>query len=433
MNKRPFLRYIFILLAVLFIGYSLSFGKEPPDKTPPQPLSKEDIFDELELFADAITLINANYVEEVKPKDMIYGALDGMLLSLDSHSSFLEPDEYKELTTETRGEFGGVGIKITVRDKLLTVISPLEGTPADKAGILPGDKIIKIDDEPAKEFNLDDAMKKLRGVPGTKVKLTIMREGQDSLKEFELRRAIIRIRSVKDMAMLEGGIGYVRIADFQQHTATDLEKAIKRLIKQNLKALILDLRNNPGGLLDTSISVSEKFLEKGEAIVSTKSRIEQQNAVFKSRAYKPYLNFSLVILVNKGSASAAEIVAGALRDNKRAVILGKTTFGKGSVQTVIPMKDGSAVRLTTSQYLTPSGDIIHNKGIVPDIEVEFSAPETEDETDSKRPERELLMKRLKQDNQVQAAIELLKDKQRYLTLIQNRDDRAKSKNIKYKV
>lgn len=425
MSKRPFLRYIFILLAVFFIGYSLSFGKEPPDKTPPQPLSKEDIFDELELFADAITLINANYVEEVKPKDMIYGALDGMLSSLDSHSSFLEPDEYKELKTETRGEFGGVGIKITVRDKLLTVISPLEGTPADKAGILPGDKIIKIDDEPAKEFNLDDAVKKLRGVPGTKVKLTIMREGQDRLKEFELRRAIIRIRSVKDMAMLEDGIGYIRIADFQQHTATDLEKAIKRLIKQNLKALILDLRNNPGGLLDTSISVSEKFLEKGEAIVSTKSRIEQQNAVFKSRAYKPYLNFSLVILVNKGSASAAEIVAGALRDNKRAVILGKTTFGKGSVQTVIPMKDGSAVRLTTSQYLTPSGDIIHNKGIVPDVEVEFSAPETEDETDSKRPERELLMRRLKQDNQVQAAVELLKDKQRYLTLIQNRDNHAK--------
>lgn len=431
MKKRLFLRAVLILLAVFFICYSLSFGKEPSDKTPPKPLSKEDIFDELELFADAITLINANYVEEVKPRDMIYGALDGMLSSLDAHSSFLEPDEYKELRTETTGEFGGVGIKLTLQDKLLTVISPLEGTPADKAGILPGDKIIKIDDEPAKNFILDDAVKRLRGAPGTKVKLTIMREGEDRFKEFVIRRAIIRIKSVKDIVMLGDGVGYIRIADFQRYTAADLEKAIKKLLKQNLKALILDLRNNPGGLLDISTLVSEKFLKKGEVIVSTKGRLELQNMVFKSRAYKPYLDFPLIVLVNRGSASASEIVAGALRDNKRAVILGETTFGKGSVQTVIPMRDDSAIRLTTSQYLTPSGNVIHNKGIVPDVEVKFVAPEADKEkNDSKEPKRELLIKRLKEDNQVKAAIELLKDKERYISLTQAPDKKEKVESRK---
>ena len=408
MKKRLFLKVTLVLLVAFLISWGVSSGKEPPDSTFPKPLSREDIFKELELFADAITLINANYVEDVKPNDIIYGALDGMLSSLDSHSSFLDPDEYKELKTETTGEFGGIGIKVTVRDKVLTIISPLEGTPADKAGILPGDKIIKIDDESAKDFTLDDAVEKLRGAPGTKVKLTIMRENEDRLKEFVVRRAIIRIESVKDVVILEDSVGYIRIADFQRHTAGDLKKGIEKLLKQKLKALILDLRSNPGGLLDTSILVSEKFLERGTTIVSTKGRIKEQNAVFKSKAFKPYLDFPVVVLVNRGSASASEIVAGALKDNQRAVILGETTFGKGSVQTVIPMKDGSALRLTTSLYLTPSGSIINNKGIAPDVEVKFVPSESEEESDTEKPEEELTMKRLREDNQVQAAITYLK-------------------------
>ncbi|NQT89773.1 MAG: S41 family peptidase [Candidatus Omnitrophica bacterium] len=408
-----------ILFLAVLLSCCVSFAKQPQEKTAPKPLTKEDIFYELELFADAITLINANYVEEVTPKQMIYGAMDGMLSSLDSHSGFLTPDEFKELRTETGGEFGGVGIKVTIRDKVLTVISPLEGTPAYKAGIQPEDRIIKIDDESTKDFTLEDAVKRMRGAPGTKVNLTIIREDEDKIKDFAIRRAIIKIKSVKDAVALGGGIAYVRIADFQRYTAGDLKKAMGRLMKRDIRGLIIDLRSNPGGLLSSAISSSGLFLEKGDIVVITKGRIKKQNMVFRSKTQTPYPDFPIVVLVDRGSASASEILAGALRDNDRAVIMGTKTFGKGSVQTVVPLSDGSAVRITTSLYLTPSGEVIHNKGITPDVEVKYDMPEIEGEADIKAFRERPLLERLKEDNQVQAAIELINDEKRYSSIIES--------------
>jgi carboxyl-terminal processing protease len=416
-------RNIFItILAAIIISTALIgilFAKQPEEEPSVKPLTKEDIFDELELFADAITIINANYVKETDPKDIIYGALDGMFTSLDSHSDFLTPDEFKELKEETIGEFGGVGIKVTRRDGVITVISPLEGTPAYNAGILPEDKIVKIDNQSTEDMTLDDVVKMLRGMPGTVVKLTIIREGEEKLKEFSLTRAIIKIKSIREALILENRLGYIKIVDFQQNTSADLDRALKRLSKQGMDSLIVDLRNNPGGLLTSAAVVSEKFLKKGTPIVSTKGRIKGQDMVFKSKAFKPYTNIAIVILVNKGSASASEIVAGALKDNKRAAIVGETTFGKGSVQTAIPMRDGSAVRLTTSYYYTPSGDIINDKGIIPDVKVELAKKkkdETKDKEEKEKEERPF-MTRWKEDNQLIAAVELLKDKKRYASFI----------------
>ncbi|MFH1867447.1 MAG: S41 family peptidase [Candidatus Omnitrophota bacterium] len=432
-------KYLWIFALLLILSFSIlqeaSFAKQPEENISPKPLTKEDIFDELEIFADALTLINANYVDEVSSNDMIYGALEGMLSSLDSHSSFLTPDELNEIQTETRGEFGGIGIKVTMRDKVLTIVSPLEGTPACKAGVKPGDKIIKIDDKSTKDFTLDDVVNKLRGAPGTEVTLTILREGEDKLMNFLIKRAMIKIKSVKPPLVLNDDVGYLRIVEFQQYTSLDLNRAMKALLKKKIKFLILDVRSNPGGLLTSAVSVSEKFLEKDSPIVSTRGRIEQQNMDFKSNALKPYAAFPMAVLINKGSASASEIVAAALRDNKRAVIVGETSFGKGSVQTVIPMKDKSALRLTTSYYYTPSGKVIHEKGLTPDLEVKFisqkhkeeedgeSLEEEKEESDQKvkdytpEQEKKLTLERLENDNQVQQAIELIKDRERYESLI----------------
>jgi len=378
---------------------------------------KGDIFYELGLFADAITLIDANYVREVPADELIYGALDGMVSALDSHSAFLSPEQHKQLKADALGEFGGLGIKVTLRDKILTVVSPLEGTPAYKAGIMPGDKIIKINDQSTKDFNLDDAVEALRGQPGTMVKLTIIKDSDQSVKDIEIKRAIIKIESIKYAFMIKDDIGYIRIADFQRHTATDLSKAIKSLIRSGMKRLILDLRNNPGGLLEISVMVCEKFLKKSEIIVSTKGRIEGQNAVFRSRALRAYTNFPIVVIVNKGSASASEIVAGAIRDNKRGLIVGETSFGKGSVQTVIPMKDNSALRLTTSYYYTPSGAIIHEKGIIPDILVPAGAVEQDDGSEEDMEEDAGYEQKIINDTQVNEAINLLNDRERYTTLL----------------
>ncbi|MFC1807915.1 S41 family peptidase [Candidatus Omnitrophota bacterium] len=432
-------RLLSLLLIFSVIGTmpAVSFGaKETSEEVAIKQISKDEIFSELELFADAITLIEANYAQEVESKELIYGSLDGMLSSLDSHSSFLRPDDYKEMQTDAKGEFGGVGIKITLRDKIITVVSPLEGTPAYKAGVAPGDRIIKIDGESTKDFTLDDTVKKLRGAPGTKVKITVLREEEEKLLDFTLKRAIIKVTAVKNALILDDDIGYVRITDFQQHTGNDLAISIKKLLKQKMRSLILDLRSNPGGLLSAAILVSEKFLKRGDNIVSTKGRIKEQNMDFKSKVFMPYKDFPITILVNKGSASAAEIVAGALRDNKRALLVGEKTFGKGSVQTVIPMNDGSALRLTTSHYYTPSGNVIHERGIAPDVEVkrarqkdkdskEEDAEEEEEgkkeeieEGDKRKEEKNVSIKeRLLKDNQVQAAIELLKDRDRYASLL----------------
>ena len=415
MNRKIF-TVIIITLMVLSVGMGL-YASEPKDKERDETrlLTEDDIFYELSLFADAFTLVDANYVRELTSEEMIYGALDGMLSSLDSHSSFLTPDEFIEIQTETLGEFGGVGIKITFRDHLLTVVSPLEDTPAEKSGILPNDKIVEIDGKSTKNFNLDDAVKALRGVPGAEVVLTVLREDEDKLLYFTLKRAIIKIESIKEPFIIKSKIGYIRIADFQKNTARDLDRALKSLLKKRMKALILDLRNNPGGLLKSSVDVSEKFLERGKVVVTTKGRIKQQNVVFISKAFRIYNNFPIVVLINQGSASASEIVAGALRDNKRAVTIGNKSFGKGSVQTVIPMRDGSALRLTTSYYHTPSGAIIHEKGIIPDIEVDI--PELKNQELFEKLRKLPIRDRLRKDAQVKAAIDLLQDKKRYSDIL----------------
>jgi len=330
----------------------------------------EEPYPDLEIFTEVLRQIQDNYVEPQDPKKLIYGAIKGMVQSLDPHSSFMTKDEYRELMLETKGSFTGIGIEITIKDDVLTVVSPIEGTPAYKAGLKAGDKIIRIEDKSTKGMTLMDAVKRIRGPKGTKIKLTIMREGEKKPLVFSITRDVIPLKSVRAM-LLAPGIGYVRISTFQSKTANDLDAAVSKLEKEGpLKGLILDLRNNPGGLLSQAIEVSDYFLDSG-VIVTTKGRKHSQDIVAKAHRNSESRNYPIIVLVNGGSASAAEIVAGALQDNKRAVILGTRTFGKGSVQTILPLSDGSALRLTTARYYTPSGRSIQLSGIQPDIELPF--------------------------------------------------------------
>jgi len=383
----------------------------------------DDLYKELELFSDAVTTIRADYVEEKKSKDLIYGALKGMLASLDPYSQFMDPDTYNEMKVETEGEFGGIGIEITLKDDLLTIISPIDDTPAYKAGLKAGDKIVKIDGAIIKDLTLIDAVKKLRGKPGTDVNIIILREGEKELMEFTITRAIIKIASIKKAEMLEPVIGYIRLSEFQENTSKDLSDALKKLEAENMKGLVLDLRNNPGGLLDVAVDVGGKFIQESKVIVSTKGRIESQNIEFKSRNKNDHLDYPMVVLINGGSASASEIVAGALQDYKRAIILGTKSFGKGSVQTVVPMSDGSAIRLTTSKYFTPKGRSIHGEGITPDIRVEYEERPPKDkevdkdtalleklmEVKEKTPEEKAEEKKKQElDNQLARAVDVLK-------------------------
>lgn len=327
-------------------------------------------YENIKIFTDALSIVQDNYAEEVDPKNLIYGAVKGMLQSLDPHSSFMTPEEYKEMQVETKGSFGGIGIEIGIRDGILTVISPIEDTPAFKAGIKAGDKIVKIGDKYTKDMSINDAVKLMRGPRGTKVAIWVLREGWKDPQEFAITRDIIAIKSVK-YKTLEDGFGYVRISQFQEKTAGDLEDALNKLGSKDgkLKGLVLDLRNNPGGLLQQAVEVSNKFLDSG-LIVYTKGRAPGQDMRFEARGEDMQPPYPMIVIVNGGSASASEIVAGALQDHKRAVILGTQTFGKGSVQTIVPLADGSAIRLTTSKYYTPSGRSIQAKGIEPDIVVE---------------------------------------------------------------
>ncbi len=341
----------------------------------------QDTYKSLETFADVLSLIQRNYVEEVDTQKMIDGAIRGMLATLDPHSSYMKPDDFKELQVETKGSFSGIGIEITIKDNILTVVSPIEGTPAFKKGIKAGDKIIKIEGEITNDMSLMDAVKRLRGTKGSKVTISIHREGWTDLKDITIVRDVIPIHSVRSK-MLEPGYGYVRVTSFQSQTADDLKKALDKLDHDGeLNGLILDLRNNPGGLLDQAVEVSDLFVNEG-VIVSTEGRIKDQNMVFKAHNNGDHYDFPMVVLVNEGSASASEIVAGALKDHKRALILGAQTFGKGSVQTIIPMRDGAGLRLTTARYYTPNGTSIQATGITPDIIVPstFDAPEKSEES-----------------------------------------------------
>ncbi len=331
---------------------------------------KDELYRQVELFSDTLAIIQTDYVDEVNFKDLIYGALKGMLSSLDAHSQFMDPDTYNELKVDTEGRFGGLGIEITIKDSLLTVVTPIEDTPAWKAGIKTNDRIVKINNELTRDMSLTDAVKKLRGKPGEPVNITVLRESEKKVLEFKLVRGIIKIKDIKESKILEDGIGYIRLVEFRENTSEDFNAALENLSKAGMNALILDLRNNPGGLLDIAAKVAEKFIEKDKIIVTTKGRKSTQNLEFISRANHPILDIPMVVLINEGSASGSEIVAAALQDHKRAIILGIKSFGKGSVQSAIPLSDGSALRLTTSKYFTPLGKQIHEKGVIPDIVVE---------------------------------------------------------------
>src|SRR3990172_3128487 len=328
-----------------------------------------ETYEGLKIFSDVLSIIEQDYAEDTEPKELIYNAIKGMVRELDPHSNFLTPDEYKEMQIDTRGVFGGLGIKIGIKDDALVVIAPIEDTPAFEAGILANDKIVKIEDKSTIGMSLDEAVKLMRGPKGTKVTIHIMRDGFDKPKPFTIVRDIIKVKSVK-FKTLEEGFGYIRITQFQENTTVELEKAFTGLKEEagELKGLVLDLRDNPGGILNEAVSVSNVFLDSG-LIVYTKGRAGNQDMVFNAELKDTQPDYPMIVLVNGGSASASEIVAGALQDHKRAVLLGTPTFGKGSVQTIVPLSDGSAVRITTAKYYTPSGRSIQAKGIEPDIVV----------------------------------------------------------------
>jgi carboxyl-terminal processing protease len=363
-NKRVVMGFVLIASTLaIFIGFS-SYQRCEAD-------GKASGYESIELFTNVMAIVKKSYVEEVDTKKLVYGAINGMLASLDPHSSFMPPETYKEMKIETKGSFGGLGIEITIKDSILTVISPIEDTPAYKAGIKSGDQILKIDDRFTKDLNINEAVKRMRGQKGSSVVLTIMRDSFEKPKEFKLVRDVIQIRSIRSK-MLDNGYGYIRISQFQEKTDEYLGKALKELqgdSKKPFSGLVLDLRNDPGGLLDQAVKVADHFIEEG-LIVYTEGREKDSKMQFSARRGNKEPNYPIVVLINSGSASASEIVAGALQDHKRAVIMGTQSFGKGSVQTIIPLSDESGLRLTTARYFTPKGRSIQAKGITPDIIVE---------------------------------------------------------------
>ncbi|MDY0131922.1 MAG: S41 family peptidase [Desulforegulaceae bacterium] len=338
---------------------------------------------ELEVFSDVLNLIQNNYVEDVEAKELIEHAIEGMVNGLDPHSAYLPPEAFEELQADTKGEFGGIGIVITKEDGKITVISPVEGTPAYEAGIETGDSIIGVDDKSTKNMSLWEAVKLMRGPVGEPVKITIFREGEKEALVFDLKRDLIPVKSVK-YAMLSNDCGYIMITSFKEKTIEELKNAYNELVsKKELKGLVLDLRSNPGGLLDQAVSVSDFFLKKG-IIVSIKGRDSKDVTEYNAQINGTEGEYPMVVLINGGSASASEIVAGALQDHKRAVILGTSSFGKGSVQTVRPLKNGSALKYTIARYYTPSGRSIQAEGITPDIKLEYiRAEEKEEKNDLK--------------------------------------------------
>jgi len=386
-----------------------------------------ETYKNLKLFNEVLNMVEKNYVEKIDPKVVIHGAIQGMIKSLDPHSVFMTAEQYNDLQADTKGTFSGLGIVITMQDDVITVVAPIEDKPAFIAGVKAGDKIIKIDGETTKDFTIMDAVHKLRGEKGTKVTITVVREGEADPIPFDIVRDVIEIKSVK-YKIYHGDIGYIRISNFQETTADELNEALAKMGAENapLKGLVLDLRNNPGGLLTQSVEVSDVFLKSG-VIVSSKGRTKTSRRVAEARDDGNEPEAPIVILINGGTASAAEIVSGALHDNKRALLLGTRTFGKGSVQTIVPLKDGSALKLTIAKYYTPDGESIQAKGIVPDIMVEYVEPALEAKDRPKRIREKDLeghiegekeegldekisreMADLKKDNQLRSAIDLLK-------------------------
>jgi len=413
-----------VVVATLVLGVVIGKGWEKTGHA-------SESYEELKIFAEVLTQVKKHYVEETPTKDLVHGAVRGMLATLDPHSSYMTADMYKEMQVETRGEFGGLGIQIGVKDHRITVIAPIEETPAYAAGIEAGDIIIKVDDTPTKELTLMEAVQKMRGPKGTKVTLTVERESSKTPLQFTLIRDTIKIQSVRSR-VLDERIGYIRISQFQESTAEDLGETLTELNEKKVQGLILDLRNNPGGLLSAAVGVSEQFLESDKLVVSIKGRDGQKDE-YRARLQSEHYEYPMIILVNQGSASASEIVAAAMQDWGKAVVIGMTTFGKGSVQTILPLSDGSGLRLTTAKYYTPRGESIHNVGVKPDIEVEPkpitvakepSSPtgkagedaaaaeavktDNDEPQEEKRDVKDIEAEFMKKDVQLQKAIELLK-------------------------
>ena len=413
-------RFISSLLVAVSVVLTLQARAQSGESLP---------LDELQVFSEVFGKIKSEYVDEVDDATLLKNAIKGMLSGLDPHSTFLDPDDFKEIKITTDGKFGGLGIEVTTEDGVIKIVTPIDGTPAYDAGLQPGDLILEIDDVSVRGMDLNDAVEKMRGEPGSEIKLTIDREGEPKLLEVELVRAIIKVTSVRG-EILEPGFGYVRLSSFQGSTAESLRTTVKSLIKKNggpLSGLVLDLRNNPGGVLSVAVDVSDLFLDQGN-IVTTKGRTPTSDQNFSASPDDISGDAPLVVLVNGGSASASEIVAGALQDHKRAIIMGTRTFGKGSVQTVIPMNNGGALKLTTARYFTPSDRSIQARGIVPDIITEqgelkkaagngnqvsesdltghLENDEATDQTES--PGTDRIRERLKKDFQLREALNLLK-------------------------
>jgi len=394
-----------LMISALLLLLTLSLGGGVASKSNDQAATYEN----LRLFTEVLSIIQSQYVDEVPPKDLVYSAIKGTLRGLDAHSSFLDPDMYREMGVETTGQFGGLGIEITLKDDILTVVAPIEGTPAFRAGILPGDRIVKIEGMSTKDMQLSDAVKRMRGKPGSKIVISIVREGLTEPKDYSITRELIQVQSVKT-GELEPGIEYIRLRQFQEKTGQDVEGALEKYNKgKKIQGLVLDLRNNPGGLLTSSVEVAEKFLDSGKLVVYTEGRVRNQNMRFQAAGKRTWSDFPIIVLVNQGSASASEIVAGALQDWGRAVVLGTQSFGKGSVQTIIPLSDGSGLRLTTAKYFTPKGRSIHGKGITPDIIVEMPKPAPGEQAPPPPvDEQARIQDQLKRDPQLQRAVDLLK-------------------------
>ncbi len=386
--------------------------------------NKESLYTNVRVFADALTIISSEYVKPVEIQDLLHGAIKGMMETLDGYSQFLDAKDFKKMTDETRGEFGGIGIRIGIQDGLITVIAPLEGTPAYEKGVQSGDRIVKIEDEITRDMTLNDAVERMRGEPGTELNIIIAREDGEELIELTIERAVIQVESIRRSEMIEGNIGYIRLTEFQRRTAEDVRQTISDLKDKGAKNLILDLRNNPGGLLTSAVETTDLFLPKDKLIVYTEGSNDKKSSEFSSQKDPVIEEMKLIVLVNKGSASASEILAGAVQDNKIGMVLGEPTFWKGSVQTVVPLRDGTALRITTAAYFTPLGNNLMDKGIEPDIFVEQlpleQKREKKLEADMRREElfRKLLPDRPEvQDPSEEREIEFWENDQQLLTAV----------------
>lgn len=403
-----------MLIGGVLLGASLSLGSgvlaqrelEPADDTLP--------WEEARLLAEVLERVKREYVEPVDDRQLIEAAVRGMVTDLDPHSQFLDSDEYREIRISTTGNYSGVGLEVNMNEGAVTVVAPIEGTPADRAGLEPGDVIVAIDGEPVDERSVSDTVARMRGKPGSRVRITVARDGEPGPLDFDIIRSHVQVSTVRT-EMLEPGYGYARITHFSETTFRDLRREIKSLQRAapgGLQGLVLDLRNNPGGVLDAAVEVSDGFLDGG-VIVSASGRGRESNFVHEARPGDLLDGGQLVVMVNQGSASASEIVAGALQDHRRATILGDRTFGKGSVQTVMPLSDGRAIKLTTSRYYTPSGDSIHGEGITPDLPLDdTSLADALAAATMHRTEAGAAL--LQTDGQLRQALAVLKDGERVL-------------------